>query len=294
MTLSEALLKNHPFYGDDELVRLLVRQLVRRHPHINRISVRGGSGFGDALYVQAVARHLVRYGQKVEACSNYPDVFWPLRGCCTASGFRRNATIIAHYSLRRQVLSTDQFQDCCIQAGLAGAVELRLDWEPRSLVLVGAILAAARGRPIVVALLPRKPMARTDGVFDVLLPDCRVLQMVIDRARMRGAFVVQVGAGEPLFKFRGIDLDLANRTKSVSDVIDVVYVADACVGYVSFMVPLAESLNKPMLSVWSRRGLEASNPLVARLTPRKVIHKKDLVRTVVDDCPEAGLDMAGL
>lgn len=263
---------------------------MRRHSQTNRISVRGGSGFGDALYVQAVARHLVEQGCKVEACSNYPDVFWPLREHCAASGFRRNATLIAHYSMRRRMLGTDQFQDCCIQAGLVGAVDLRLDWETRSPALVGMVLAAARGRSIVVALLPRKPMARTDGVFDVLLPDCRVLQRVIDRARARGAFVVQVGAGAPLFKFRGIDLDLANRTQGARDVIDVVHAADACIGYISFMVPLAESLNKSMLAVWSRRGLEAGNPFIARLTPQKVVHKKDLVRTVVDDCSEVELD----
>lgn len=257
-----------------------------------RISVRGGSGLGDALYVQAVARHLVGQGRLVEACSNYRDVFWPLRDRCAVSAFRRNATIIAHYALRRHVLGTDQFQDCCIQAGFAAdAVELRLDWEPRNPVLIGAILAAARGRPVVAALLPRRPMARTDGVFDVLLPDCRVLQSAIDRARERDVFVVQVGAGEPKFELRGIDLDLANRT-SVSDVIDAVHAADACVGYVSFMVPLAESLNKPMLAVWSRRGLELGNPLVARLTPQKVVHKKGLVRTIVDDYSEAELEMA--
>lgn len=257
----------------------------------SRISVRGGSGFGDALYVQAVARYFVEQGHLVEACSNYPDVFWPLRARCHASGFRRNATVIAHYALRRRML-TDQFQDCCIQAGLdADAVELRLDWETRNLALVGEILAAARGRPIVAVLLPRTPMARTDGVFDVLLPDCRVLQLAVDLAQARGAFVVQVGAGEPLWKLSGIDLDLANRTKSSGDVVDVVRAADACIGYISFMVPLAESLNKPMLAVWSRRGLEASNPLVARLTPQKVIHKKDLVRAVVDDCSDVELEV---
>jgi hypothetical protein len=84
--------------------------------------------------------------------------------------------------------------------------------------------------------------------------------------------VVQVGAGQPLFKFRGIHIDLANRT-TVAEMIDVASVASKFVGYCSFLVPLAESLNKPALFVWSSRGLKDGQLFVRRITPAKVLHK---------------------
>ena len=70
------------------------------------------------------------------------------------------------------------------------------------------------------------------------------------------AFLIQIGSGEPLFRFTGIDLDLTDQT-SVCDVLDLASVADALLGYCSFFVPLAESFRKPALLVWSRAGLKS-------------------------------------
>lgn len=252
------------------------------------ISIRGGSGLGDALYVQAVARHLVKQGQRVEACvhAKWAPVFRPLGDKVTVSPFRRERIdVLAHYSTRRRNRETDQFQDCCVSAGVGMDVELRLDWKAAP----GPLLVRVRAyrQPIVLLQLPRLPMDRTDGYGDELLPDFAVLQRAIDHLRQRGALIVQVGAGEPLHRFEGIDLDLANAT-SVAELIDVASVADACLGYVSFLLPLSESLSKPALFVWSRRGLASKNEIIAWLTPKKVLHGP-LARAVIDDCSEGEL-----
>lgn len=252
-------------------------------------SIRGGSGLGDALYVQAIARHLLVHGAaSIEACSAWPDVFRPLNGRCVVSPFRRqNIDRLAHYSLRRMIKATDQFRDCCLQAGIPDDVELRLDWMPENIALIDAVRLESDGRPIVLVQLPRLPMNRNDGYGAELLPDCRVIQRAID-ALGDAAFVVQVGKGEPLFEFAGLALDLANAT-DVSDLIDLAFAAHACLGYVSFMVPLAESLDKPALMVWSRRGLTSRNEVISALTPHKVVHKPVLVRHVIDDCGDVEL-----
>lgn len=252
------------------------------------ISIRVASGLGDSLYLQSIARYLVEKGHDVEVCSDWPDVFLPLKGRIKVSPFRRdNITRSAHYSMRKKTPGTDQFQDCCIAAGIRDPVDLRLDWKPINLALVARVKSS--GRPVVAVQLPRKPMNRPDNFGADLLPDCNVIQRAIDLIGNR-AYFVQIGSGEPLFKFSGIDIDLSNQT-SVSDLIDAAWAADAFLGYVSFIVPLAESLGKPALLVWSRRGLNSNEPrreFIRSITPQKILHRKSS-RFVIDDCSGAEL-----
>lgn len=246
------------------------------------ISIRAGSGLGDSLYLQGVARHLVRQGARIEVCSDWPDIFRPLADKVRMSPFRRRPVDrIAHYTGRRRVAGTDQFRDCCISAGILEPVELRLDWRVGNRQPLNELLA--HGRPIVLVQLPREPMARGDGYAMELLPDCRVLQRAIDLLRGR-ALLVQVGKGQPLHRFDGIDVDLAGLT-TISGLLDVASVATAFLGYCSFMVPLAESFGRPGLFIWSRRGLGSRNEVISGLTPTKVLHGA-ASRAVVDDCDD--------
>lgn len=252
------------------------------------ISVRSGRGFGDSLYLQGVARHLVRSGQEIEVCTNYPDVFLPLRDWIRVAPFRRDhVDRVAHYITRKAICGTDQFRDCCISAGIGENVDLALEWSVQNTGLIRDIRSHCL--PVVVVQMPRAPMDRKDDFGRELLPDCRVIQQAIDLLDGQ-AFIVQIGQGEALHRFHGIDLDLANKT-TVAEAIDVVSVADACLGYCSFIVPLAESLRKPALLVWSRRGLNSSNEFIRRITPDKIFHRATS-RFVVDDCADAELKQA--
>lgn len=248
-------------------------------------SIRGGMGIGDAIYLAAVVRHLVACGERLEVCTAWPEVFAAYSASIKLSPFRRNPIdVLAHYSRRRN-WRTRQFQDVCIQAGIAEEVELRLDWSITDAALAQRLLAP--GLPVVCVQLPRAPMGRTDGVGHELLPDCRRIQEVIDRLRGRVLFV-QVGAGRPLFKFSGIDVDLRDET-SVSQLIDVASLSSGMLGYVSFIVPLAEALLKPALLVWSKRGLRSSTGFVRQITPQKIMERASSLH-VVDNC--SGEDLA--
>lgn len=239
-------------------------------------TIRGGKGLGDALYVQAVARHLVKQGQAIRAATAYPEVFGPLGIECTPFT-RQGIQILAHYALRKSQ-PTDQFTDCCIQAGIKGPVELRLDWDVQDAALTDRLLS--HGKPVVLVQLPRNPMGRVDGFGAELLPDCGRIQRAIDAIQGR-ALLVQVGRGTPLFRFTGIDVDLANQT-SVSQLIDVAAISFGAVGYVSFALPLCESLGKRALLVWSRKGLKSKTAYIRQITPAKAVHRKDLVTSVAD------------
>lgn len=252
------------------------------------ISIRGGSGIGDALYLQSVSRHFVENGETVEACCDWPDVFRPLAGKIAVSPFRRKPIDrLAHYSTRRAVAGTTQFEDCCIQAGIGEKVDLRLDWQVLNVGLVEMLRAS--GKPVVVVQMPRAPFGRTDGYGTELLPDCRRIQDAVDRLSGR-ATIVQVGKGEPWFRFKGIDIDLADRT-SVADLIDIGFAADAFLGYVSFIVPLAESFSKPALLVWSRAGLNSRHDIVRTIKPMKILHRPSS-QWVMDDCSKEQLENA--
>jgi hypothetical protein len=233
-------------------------------------SIRCGRGLGDSLYLQSVVRHLLERGAlKMRVKSDWPDVFLPLGKRVEVVPFSRsNVDLLAHYSARKGIAGTTQFQDCCIAAGIHERVELRLDW---TVVKQGLVdMVRKPGKPVLVVQLPRTPMGRTDGFGATLLPDCRAIQKLIDQAKPDHT-VVQIGAGEPLFRFNGIDIDLANKT-SVAETIDVASAADRFLGYVSFLVPLAESFGKPAVFVWSRRGLQDRMQYVRQITPAKILH----------------------
>lgn len=247
-------------------------------------------GLGDSLYLQSVARHFVSKGYEVEACSKWHDVFRPLAPHVHVSPFRRDRiSHVAHYSARRPVRGTTQFEDILITAGIKEQVDLYLDWSIVNKALIEDLIARAGKRPIVLVQLPRPPMDRTDGIGAELLPDCKHIQQVIDHIGDR-AFFIQVGRGKRLFDFR-VDLDLAEQT-SVSDLLDIASYADGFLGYVSYFVPLAEGFATPALFVWSSRGLKARNEMVRSVTPEKVLHRKDICRAIADDCQDDLLHQA--
>ena len=245
-------------------------------------TIRGGNGLGDALYVQSIARHLVKKGQRLEVCTSWPDVFKPLGDDVVIAPFRRpGVDIVAHYVKRKQERGTTQFEDCCISAGIDEPVELRLDWAPEK--------QYSFKKPLVLVALPRHPMNRKDGFGDELMPDCSVIQRAIDKMKGR-ACLVQVGVGEPLHRFTGLDLDLANKT-TVSDLLDIASAADGFLGYCSFFIPMAESFAKPLLCVWSSRGLRSSTMFIRTARPVKLLHR-ETSQYVMDDCSQECLTAA--
>lgn len=253
------------------------------------ISIRGGSGLGDAIYLQSIARALIEMGETVEACSDWPDVFAPLGDRVKVSPFRRHPVDHnAHYSMRRGVAGTSQFEDCCIQAGLGRNVEFRLGWQVRNASVLDR-LSNPHGLPVVVVSMPRAPFGRDDGFGVEFLPNCHRIQQAINMLRGR-ALTVQVGKGEAAFEFRGIDLDLANET-NVSDLLDVASLAAGFLGFCSYIVPMAEAQEKPGLFVWSRRGLQSRHLVVRQMTPEKILHRRSSA-FVIDDCDEEAMRTA--
>jgi len=262
-----------------------------RVAHIGRaatgktISVRSGNkGLGDSIYLQSVVRYFVQQGYYVEACSRWPEIFLPLKDRVKVVPFRRDRIDrIAHYSIRMQHnFSTDQFTDCCIQADIKEPVELKLDWTITNPKLVDFVKREAKGKPIILVQIPREPMARKDNWARDLLPREEAYNKAI-RAVSDRALIVQVGNKDyPVYDLKNVDVDLSDRT-SISDLLDLAMTCDAMLGYVSYFVPLAESFDKKLLCVWSRKGLVSRTEYLRKLTPQKIFHKRSCSAVMDDD-----------
>lgn len=248
-------------------------------------TLRGGRGLGDSIYLQSIAHFLTRSDQeRLCVATDYPALFEQMgRRIKTIPFTRQGVTIVAHYVARKQIYGTSQFTDMCMQAGLhAGSVALHLDWKCTDEARIAEV--KARGRPYVCVQLPRAPMGRIDGFGAELLPDCNAIQKALD-AIGQHATLVQIGAGRPLFEFTGIDLDLADKT-TISQLVDIVQGSAGVVGYPSFIVPLAESLERRSLLFWSRAGLRSPTPFISSICPQKIVHKTGLATVVKDNATD--------
>lgn len=238
--------------------------------------IRGGRGLGDALYVRPVVEHFVRSGEQVTVCSDYADVFIG-SGAEVARFSRTGCDVVAHYTHGKAKLDTNQWQDVCALAGV-GELALSFRWEVQHQALVSDIKAMARGRPIVMVNGGRPPMDRADGYGFEMLPRREAFDAVL--AALDGCFTVEVGKGTELYPLTA-DVDLSGLT-SPADLLDIASVASGLVGQCSFMIPLAEALDKPLLVVWAAKGLTSATEFIRQCTPQKILSKPSS-RWVMDD-----------
>lgn len=233
--------------------------------------IRCGRGLGDSLYLQAVARHI---GGNLEICSDYPDLF---NGFKVSPFSRENIDILAVYTTRKSS-AADQFVDCCISAGITTPVDFRIEWS--------STMELATDKPIICVAMPRKPMGRDDGFGDELLPSREDYQRFIDGI---DGYKIMIGAGQKTYDIDGIDLDLCNKT-SITQMMDICSSADGFMGYPSFFIPLCESLVKPGLFLWTRKGLRSSTRFIRQVTPKKLLHRRSSTFVIDDQLKGSNID----
>ena len=258
--------------------------------------LRGGRGIGDTIYQVPIVKHYLDQGNHIEACTDYPEIFRGIQ--CDQLRFapfaKNDIKILAHYALRKRITQaersfhpgpgTDQFEDMCISAGTP-VVKQSLFWSPANRELIDRVKDG--GRPVLCLQMPREPMGRADGFGTELLPRYEVMDHILNLLSPRFK-VVQIGKGDVLHHFGHIDLDLSNQT-SVTDLIDIASACDAFLGYCSYIVPLAEAFQKPLLCVWSRRGLNSNQPYIKQITPQKILHQETSFY-VVDDWEQSMIE----
>src|SRR5262245_41276597 len=110
--------------------------------------IRAGSGLGDSIYLQSIVRHVVLSGSKIAPRSDYPDLFRSL-DIPVRRFHKARPCVVAHYAPRKLIPGTTQFEDMAINAGIAGPVEMRLDWQ-----VVNPRIIGESARPVIAVMLP--------------------------------------------------------------------------------------------------------------------------------------------
>ena len=224
------------------------------------LSLRGGRGVGDTLYVQAIARELCKT-EDITVCTEYPELFQlPVK----FEPYRRNnIDVVCHYANRRHE-RTHQWEDVQIRAGVKA--DLRLDWQT---VNDSFIRRFEHLRPILFVNAGRFPMQRTDGYANSILPEEGPLNAVLKELRKEYT-AIYVGRGARLYPVE-CDIDLGDKT-SITELVDLATISDAFYGQCSFMNILAQSLDKPCLTMFASR--RANNDLLRTITPQKILFKE--------------------
>lgn len=240
--------------------------------------VRGGNGLGDAIYVRAIVEHLLRASEEVTVCTSYPEVFYGLP--VKLEPFDRfNISVLAHYTAGKHRPGTNQWQDICLSAGVE--TQLHFAWSVKNEKLIESLRSQAVGRKLVLVSGGRVPMNRTDGFGIELLPERQAFIEAL--IALDDCFYVQVGKAEQLYALP-TNLDLNGRT-SVTDILDLGVSCDGLIGQCSFVIPLAEVFDKPLLIVWAALGMSpARHRYISSITPMKVLSKPSS-KFVMDDWP---------
>lgn len=230
------------------------------------IRIRSGRGIGDSLYLRPIAEHLASEGHKVCALSDYPEIF-DGSGLAVAPFSRTKSTHVAHYTDTMEDQRTTQYRAMLRKAGITAEVPLRFAWTIKNTELAYRILNAAGGRPVVLVHGGRIPMERKDGFSLDLIPKHGHFSYTLNQ--MLECYLVRIGKATNLYGLP-VNEDLTGKT-SVSDLLDLASVSWGVVAQCSFAVPLAEVFNKPLLGVWSARGLVSKIVYLRTITPAKVL-----------------------
>lgn len=231
------------------------------------LRLRAGSGLGDSIYLRPIADYFISHGDAVTVMSNHPDVFIG-SGAKVEPFSRNNIDKLAHYAAARFNTKTTQFQDMCERVGVK--VALNFDWKIRNAELVECIKKNANGRKIIMVHGGREPFGRSDGYGMEILPERSVFKIALNA--LNDCYRVGVGKGKVIYSLPA-DLDLHDKT-SVSDLLDIGMISDGVISQCAFPIPIAESFDKPLMVVWSNKGLRSEDKVIASVAPQKILSKQ--------------------
>lgn len=245
------------------------------------IHLNASKGLGDALYLRAVALHLLRRGELLTLYSKWPDAFADLavtvlpRSECEGRDDLRNVL----YSLSRDdPHGKSNFEAACEKAGIAEPVDLRLDWTVKNPDLIERITEQAAGRKIFV-YQPLK-FARNNEQR-LLRPQREPYNRFI--ANHREHFRIRLG--EPPYvdadRSAPCEMDLLGNS-TIHDAFDIGTIGDLFFGESCFIPMLGEASGKRFAIMFTRQALK-SDGRIRNVTPARLFHRKELGEAVYDE-----------
>lgn len=247
------------------------------------IQLSGPNGLGDAIYVRAVALHLLDRGNSVTVYTRWPDVFADLTVALGTIEERieleRSGVTVSHVAFSyKQKVPGSEFALRCQGAGIKEPVDLSLRWKVRNQPLLDKIKADASGRkififqPLKVMRNPRwAPFAINRNAYRKVVRD------------HRGFYRIKLGHPPSVVDDDGLECELDMYGKCfVFDTFDICTIGDLFFGEGCFIITIAEALDKPSIRMFSRRA--ANSGTAAANLDGDLYHKKHLGTCIYDDC----------
>lgn len=248
------------------------------------IKINAPKGLGDAIYLRAIILRLLEQGEKVTVFTRWPDVFHDLQIIIKSLRdleAEDDLSTMRHaaYSSRAQIPEGfDEFTIRCKKAGVNIDAKMELKWPVRNKGLLHAIKEKAAGRKIFIYQPLKVPF---NPWMTLMLPNRKAYINFIKQHQDH----FRVKLGHPGYVDSGDDMpcELNLYGKGfILDTFDVCTIGDLFFGEICFMPTIGEALDKNVVCMFSRKGLN-SDTWVRYLTPERFFHKKHLARAVYDE-----------
>jgi hypothetical protein len=149
-------------------------------------------------------------------------------------------------------------------------------WEWVQSSLCDKVLEQKKDKKLLLFSAAHRPFGRDDGRGDTMIPNWSKFNCLLDYAKANDYYIVQIGRGEVMHKYRQVDYDITNNT-SISDIMNLGMVADLGIGQCGFMVPLMEGFKKPYYIILAQKGVDAKHDFfISCLTLEKLFARKDV------------------
>lgn len=217
------------------------------------MTVRGLSGFGDAIYLQPIVDRICREkksGEPIYVYTNYPDVFAHLDNVvCLPYSREAKVDVDASYIDGKSNPDTLQVDD------MGYTQEMRRDY-------------ITRAKPIVVFCTGYLAM----GIIDEMTPLEGDVQKMIDKYIADGYKVLHLANGSK-HNYNGAE---KITSKSYEHTYALFRGADKIVCQQGWAVALAEGLKTPCTVLYTKRAqnsTHAKKDFITSITPKKIIYR---------------------
>lgn len=235
-----------------------------RYKHV---VIKGQKGFGDSVYLYPIVKWHVNSNFEVTVASNHAEVFEFLD--CNKVPYG-DYKINAGYLHRKNINTTNQFQDMCYSAGIPLDTPYDIDIVRREVGI------NTTGKLLCLVTCPYLPLGgMKNSILDAkdLMPDYNTIQGIINNHREY--YYVLIGKNTTCtFFYENIDLDLSNADyPNINWLFNLVYESNMILSQTGHMPAIAEGLDKKIFLAYSAKGLNSTNPFLNTITPKKILTK---------------------
>lgn len=246
------------------------------------IRINAPRGLGDAIHVRAIAVHLLKRGEQIEIITKWPDVFQglPLKILQYSKFTDSEELVHATACLFCQVpmiVELTQFQNTCMQAGIAEPVPLDIAWKIKNPKLLDKIKSNT-SKPIFIYQAPKIPK---NGEMLEWTPRIEEFQKFAEDHENHYRILLghkNYTIDSPNLPF---ELSLVGET-SVSDVIDIATIADMVFCEPSYLGILAQAFDKKLVCMFSSKASRSKLRRIRGIKPEKIFHKKERATAIYD------------